>query len=149
MVAVFQRERAAIIETSRDKGDTRVAARVRLRFRLAGQHSAQVSAIVVSVAVSAGQTQPWRRTRRQILGRAWQWLESYFDGACLEPGDRNLFSDIFDDKVWQQGSGLSPAQERSLRRDLRRIERQSATPGAARQEANDRTAVASAHPQPA
>ncbi|MCE8507741.1 hypothetical protein KBY29_13820 [Ruegeria pomeroyi] len=126
MVMDIHRERAAILGTSRDEDEARVSARVRLRFSLAGQQSPETSAIVVSVAVTAGQNQPWRRTRREILASAWHWLERYFDGASLESGDGNLFSDIFEEKPWQKGSGLTPTQERSLQRDLRRITREHA-----------------------
>ncbi|AAV94906.1 hypothetical protein KQ247_16920 [Ruegeria pomeroyi] len=126
MVMEIHRERAAILGTKRNEDDARVFARVRLRFSLAGQQSAETSAIVVSVAVTAERNQPWRRTRRQILASAWHWLERYFDGASLEAGDRNLFSDVFEEQPWQKGSSLSPTQERGLQRDLRRIAREHA-----------------------
>ncbi|MCV2888329.1 hypothetical protein [Ruegeria aquimaris] len=120
----FNRESVAILSSERSTDRNLVSASVRLRFSLAGQESAHVSQIVVSVALTAEEGQPWRRIRRQIFAKAWAWLDQYFEGACLETGDPNLFSDVFAPD--RNGRTLSPELERSLQRDLRQIERELA-----------------------
>lgn len=113
---------AEIVNVSRSQDTNSVSAQVRLRYSFPDSGE---SAIWTRAEVSAGTGERWRRTKRRIEASAWDWLEKYFDGACLDSDPVNIFSgEVFDGHTAAKGetSGLAPEQEEELQRELRQIE---------------------------
>ena len=111
--------------TRREKSD-RLSARVRLRFRLSDQQDEDVGEMFVSIELIEKESYRWRRTKRQIIDTAWEWLDGYFDGASLGFEGENLFSDILDGKHRLSYCGLTQEEEHSLQQELLKIEREVA-----------------------
>lgn len=126
VVETFDKIGADVITVTRREKSDRLSARVRLRFRLADQQDTTVGEMVVCIELIERESYRWRRTKRRIIDRAWEWLDSYFDGVSLGLEDENLFANLLDDTHDLSCSGLTPEEEQNLQQELRQIEREVA-----------------------
>lgn len=116
---------AEIVSVVRPQGTNEISARVRLRFRFSDLAESRAREMATSVSLIENDSFHWRRTKRQIVAAAWEWLDAYFDGARVGVDGDNLFSDIFDAGTGRNASGLTPEEEHSLQRELHSIEQDS------------------------
>ena len=122
--ARVQRVNAEVITVTRSGESHEVSAHVRLSFKLADQIAAGERELVTCIRLIQKDDFHWKRTKRRIVRRAWEWLHDYFEGAGFGDDCHNLFDDTCLKRVKLNQYGLTPEQEQSLQRELLSIERE-------------------------
>jgi len=122
MAENVERIEAEIITVTRAEGTDLITARVKLHFRLTDQAGNRPGEIVTSVNLRQRDDFHWKRTKHLVTRHAWDWLDAYFDGRGVGSECSNLFREVFAESTAPNEYGLTPEQERSLARELRRIE---------------------------
>jgi hypothetical protein len=120
--AIVQRVNAEVITVTRSGESHEVSAHVRLSFKLTDQIAVGEREIVTCIRLIQKDDFHWKRTKRRIVQRAWEWLQDYFEGADFGDDCHNLFDDTCLARATRNQYGLTLEQEQSLQRELISIE---------------------------
>ncbi|MBO9479328.1 hypothetical protein J7382_17420 [Shimia sp. R11_0] len=109
-----------ILQQARNEEDNTLSAEVKIHYAF-GDLGAR--AMIATLEISAKKDAPWRRIKRRLHAKAWEWLYDYFDGAALGDDCENFFAQAETTALKEEsGPGSLPRDEElAFQRELHDI----------------------------